>query len=634
MGRQEISSEASRWRGKLSSHCLPQDGAGNWCKSRKLHLCALRRVRQLRQLRPSRIYGAEPTSWSGKGQSFWAYLWGRPQTVSWQASFEELRGRNAEAERQRREELAKKELEAAQAEAEAEAATPGNVQPQVEAGDTAVAEEETKEKDADDDVKKKANEETQDEDSESVEEIPKVFSFFNLPPSSEELGDEVVDNAISVILNTDFPALAAFLGVPVSDDKMPPVDEVRGILGLETEEMKSLFQENSAQSVGGRVCAFSGRRLKSAEELLKPLKRRCAEHSPAAVEVFLEPGEEEEEEDEVEEDKVRIFVFLQRDLPRVNPEDVEDLEWISQSLGIITSTLCVSQILTQTNLTDDVLEPLEIWPWDSDTWQLFMDGIENVLPLWPLTPALLATLVAGLLARRGVAQRQGLDIIQIPLPRLNRAADFDIAAASPVAMLAISSALLALGIVQVQRSVVAPLQLPAVQLPASLAAALGYPIPVQSDDQLVTLSTNLDALKAMPLVPMDALLLGGSLGLTAAAASLLPVAGFDGHQIARAAFGVQSANFLEFMSLTALCLEVGRDDLRGTFASEIILIFMIQLLFGRRADEVMPPQDNVTAVGLERQIAASVLLATSVTVLLPAEAWEALKIALTDVSRP
>lgn len=201
-------------------------------------------------------------------------------------------------------------------------------------------------------------------------------------------------------------------------------------------------------------------------------------------------------------------------------------------------------------------------------------------------------------------------------------------------MLAISSALLALGIVQVQRSGVAPLQLPAVQLPASLAAALGYPIPVQSDDQLVTLSTNLDALKAMPLVPMDALLLGGSLGLTAAAASLLPVAGFDGHQIARAAFGVQSANFLEFMSLTALCLEVGRDDLRGTFASEIILIFMIQLLFGRRADEVMPPQDNVTAVGLERQIAASVLLATSVTVLLPAEAWEALKIALTDVSRP
>ena len=74
-----------------------------------------------------------------------------------------------------------------------------------------------------------------------------------------------------------------------------------------------------------------------------------------------------------------------KDLPRVNPADVQDLEWISQSLGfslrwngdhekwhslcfkgagenplnhwnvplrgIITSSLCVSQILTQTNLT-------------------------------------------------------------------------------------------------------------------------------------------------------------------------------------------------------------------------------------------------------------------------------------------
>ena len=39
---------------------------------------------------------------------------------------------------------------------------------------------------------------------------------------------------------------------------------------------------------------------------------------------------------------------------------------------------------------------------------------------------------------------------------------------------------------------VAPLQLPAVQFPASLAALLGYPIPIQTDEQLVSLSTNLD----------------------------------------------------------------------------------------------------------------------------------------------
>eukprot|EP00434_Breviolum_minutum_P001877 symbB.v1.2.001663.t1/scaffold86.1/size363240/22 len=65
-----------------------------------------------------------------------------------------------------------------------------------------------------------------------------------------------------------------------------------------------------ARTVGGRVCTFSGRRLSSAEQLLDPLKRRCAEHS-AAIEVFLEPGEDEDDdEDEEDEDRVRIFVFL------------------------------------------------------------------------------------------------------------------------------------------------------------------------------------------------------------------------------------------------------------------------------------------------------------------------------------
>ncbi|CAJ1401619.1 unnamed protein product [Effrenium voratum] len=127
----------------------------------------------------------------------------------------------------------------------------------------------------------------------------------------------------------------------------------------------------------------------------------------------------------------------------------------------------------------------------------------------------------------------------------------------------------------------------------------------------------------MPLVPVDALLLSGSMGLTAAAASLLPVAGFDGHQLVRSAFGVPAAGLLELVSLGALCLEVGRDDVRGAFASEVVLIFMVQLLLlGRRTDEAMPPQDNVTPVGLERQLLAFGLLATSAAILLPEEGWQ------------
>eukprot|EP00913_Durusdinium_trenchii_P000589 g544.t1 len=185
-------------------------------------------------------------------------------------------------------------------------------------------------------------------------------------------------------------------------------------------------------------------------------------------------------------------------------KDIEDLQWISQSLGIITSTMCISQILTQTNATDDVLSPLSIWPWDSDTWQLFVDGIENVLPIWPLAPALVLVLSTGLLVRQGVAQREGMEIIQLPLPsssighlssiffttsqaRRNRAVDFDIAAASPAAMLAMSGTLLMMGVVEATARPSQSLANPgAVQLPAILATALGYSIPVQSDDQLVT----------------------------------------------------------------------------------------------------------------------------------------------------
>jgi len=207
--------------------------------------------------------------------------------------------------------------------------------------------------------------------------------------------------------------------------------------------------------------------------------------------------------------------------------------------------------------------------------------------------------------------------------RPSRGSDFDLAAAAPVSSLATSAALVALGLQQVRSSDFAPLQIPALQFPASLAAFMGYPIPIQHEDPLLTLSSKLEALSQnMPLVPVDAFLLSGSLGLVASATSLLPVAGFDGHQMVRSAFGLPAAGFLEFVSLSAMCLEVGRDDIRGMYASEVILIWMVQLFLGRRTDEVLPPQDNVTPVGLQRQLATVSLLGLSAAVLLPAEAWD------------
>ncbi|CAE7853478.1 caf1, partial [Symbiodinium sp. KB8] len=63
-----------------------------------------------------------------------------------------------------------------------------------------------------------------------------VFSLFNLPPNTDDLGEDIVDDAIGVITDTEFPALAAFLGLSNSEDEMPSIDKVRDRLGLASSE--------------------------------------------------------------------------------------------------------------------------------------------------------------------------------------------------------------------------------------------------------------------------------------------------------------------------------------------------------------------------------------------------------------
>eukprot|EP00439_Symbiodinium_sp_Y106_P005012 s2774_g1.t1 len=84
---------------------------------------------------------------------------------------------------------------------------------------------------------------------EEDEEIPKVFSLFNLPPNTDDLGEDIVDDAIGVITDTEFPALAAFLGISNSEDVMPSVDKVRDRLGLASSEMRTLFVEEPASAI-------------------------------------------------------------------------------------------------------------------------------------------------------------------------------------------------------------------------------------------------------------------------------------------------------------------------------------------------------------------------------------------------
>lgn len=570
---------------------------------------------------------------------------------SWQDRFQALRRKTEAAEAERRAKLveAAEKERAAEAEAAAAEQSPHHhdavLTEDSQQEPPAAAKEEHGSPDPKDEGAERIEEAASDEEAEDgseEEEIPKVFSLFNLPPNTDDLGEDIVDDAIGVITDTEFPALAAFLGLSNSEDEMPSIDKVRDRLGLASSEMRKLFVEElaSARSYGGRVCRFCGRlgqESSAPRSLLDQLNdrvERVEQPGEPALEVFLQQGEED-----AEEDQVRLFVFLRSDLPFVQGEEAVELSMLNWSLGVLVFCLCGAQLFTQTNVSQELMKPLEVLPWDSDVFQLMVDEVENVLPIWPLVPSLFMTLGTGLLARRVVADRSDVEITSFSLPSLSfghlgstyimnkmrpsRGSDFDLAAAAPVCSLATSAALVALGLQQVRSSDFAPLQIPALQFPASLAAFMGYSIPIQHEDPLLTLSSKLEALApTMPLVPVDAFLLSGSLGLVASATSLLPVAGFDGHQMVRSAFGLPAAGFLEFVSLSAMCLEVGRDDIRGMYASEVILIWMVQLFLGRRTDEVLPPQDNVTPVGLQRQLATVSLLGLSAAVLLPAEAWD------------
>jgi len=257
--------------------------------------------------------------------------------------------------------------------------------------------------------------------------------------------------------------------------------------------------------------------------------------------------------------------------------------------------------------------------------------------VWPLGPLLLTTLLAAAAARRLSARFYGLEISQIPLPSVtaghlgsvwipnsllpNQRANFDVAAAGPIASLLISFALSSLGVWSVQSpDAYVPLRLPALQMPVLLAAALGCKVPVAGEQPLLTLAKPELPLEMNPdglLVPVDAALSAGSFGLLVTAVNLLPLGGFDGYTMARAAFGQRTAATLEFASLAALCLEIGRDDPRGVFASEVVLIWMLQRVLGNGRDEAMPPKDSLSSAGIERQVLGAALFAVSALILMP-----------------
>ena len=144
-------------------------------------------------------------------------------------------------------------------------------------------------------------------------------------------------------------------------------------------------------------------------------------------------------------------------------------------------------------------------------------------------------------------------------------------------------------------------------------------MPSPAEEPLVTLASGglPDTAGASgSLVPADIFLAGGSLGLTVAAVSLLPVSGFDGHSVVRAAFGPQAAATLEFAALVWLCLEGVREDAHGYFINEVILVWLVQCFLRSLRGDAMPPKDAVTPPSPEQRAASALLLALGAGLLL------------------
>lgn len=481
------------------------------------------------------------------------------------------------------------------------------------------------------------------------ETSPKVFTLFNLP--KDRVKGQVAEEAIDVVSTTEFPALAPFFGIATSKDQMPSLFRVEQVLGFcdAKSPVRELFKMESSRSIAGRVCEISGRfrppvpgEPPPPEQLLTLLQQRLTADrhagSPAMppLELFLQPS--------TAQGDALLFVFLAKDLP--DPSERPRAVLLSRLTGLLTVLLCNSRTLSVVLSAEEPLLlppmlPVEDFIDIATTW------LNEASAIWPVGGLLLLTLLSSLAARRGAASFHGVEITQVALPSIvaghlgsvwlpknylpSLRANFDIAAAAPTVSLLLSILMTAYGAsktASLGSSNISVLQVPAIELPAVLAMMLGYRIPVPGEEPLLTLaSADLSSLPnpGGPLVPVDAFLLCGSLGLAAAAANLLPVGGFDGFQLVRAAFGARTAIALELVALIGLCIEVGRDDTRGLFASEVVLMWLLQGLLGNRRDENMPPRDAVTAMDDGRKLWAVVLVASSAVILMPQDVWSALQ---------
>jgi len=580
----------------------------------------------------------------------------RPSAASWQQAYEKLRDANKKLEmaraiatgkltdpRKKEQEESEKEMQQAMEAARAFGSAP------IVAGDAAAG---------GDGLSRPAGR------TREVQELrPKMLSLAELQDvglDSEKLAE--VSKLREAIGPGTMPLLAALFGEPTSDDKMPALNDVQFALGLpgsifrprRTVDLKRCFvvrgfvrpdnmtspglfltqvQQRLDRRFGGALVAF--------------LQRERYDPSPALASVAGQSGFQDVGPGAGGEDgsqAAALFVFLKTDLPipmlygKPGP-----FRRLLVGFSLAVSVVFCNTVALATKVLQDEGDLLAKAPLQEMTYSpTFGTAVSSLdsLALLPIGLVLLLSLAAQEAGRSAAAARHDVDLRSgffLPWPSLgclgrtwgpegllpSRLAEQEIILGGRFAAIAVALLAIVVGLLRGDPSQ-GPLLCEPTRLPLALVLLMGGSFPVDRSMDVMGLGSSEGAAGAASgvagFLPVDPVLFGGTLALTAQAVGLLPLAGFDGYALARGIVGPKAARGLELV--TAVLLAVGALGRLGPNADSWVCTGALvswAVCSLAAATSPMPPREDFDDVPPDRPQtwAAMALLVGAVGVLLP-----------------
>lgn len=501
---------------------------------------------------------------------------------------------------------------------------------------------------------------------------PKVLSVLDLPfldAEEEILAD--VGRFRDVLGPGVLPLLSALFGQAASEDRMPPLGDVREALALPGTR----FRQESSLDLGRRCCIIRGTLDRgavggeeedgdswSAQTFLQTLQQRLdTVFGAGRLTAFLQrerypptPGldlvrsvgkfdTDGAGADGAEGCKAVLMIFLTSDLPVPEPADSWRRLAIGSS-GIVTLVFSNTVALAVSFLQEAGGEALVGSSVEQASYSPALGvAVSRLDPLGvlPIGLGILAVLAAQDAARSAVAEARGAKVrsgFYLPSPSLgslgrtwsfeglapSRRAQLEVCLAGTSAGFGTALLLCLLGVLQ-GNAADGLLCVEVTRLPLLLAQSLGDSFPADSNLQVLGLKSGEPAssLVSSNLVPLDPLIFSGSLGLTMQAIQLLPLKGLDGHILARSVLGGRLTQLLELS--TGILLLVGVANRLGPNANPATCasaLFAWALCFLAAQESPMPPLEDLDDESsdpdnLPLALGSAALLAAGAAVLLP-----------------